>query len=216
MTDNDLLIEKAQELAAKDGSGDWSSYILAARQAIQNEPPQLRKLVKNIDAAEVDLRRRALAAKAERELPGRGSVLAKRRQMIPDVDIGNGRTANVVNNRTNGAVVIAGVAVRNEDVDDDLLTGFWQCAAQLDAALDAEITHATRIEIGRLIREVMRRDKYLGATVRERLRVYGTGFDVEATRPPSKGSKVNVDRSQPRRDNTNIYGDADSSVRHRR
>jgi hypothetical protein len=213
--DNDVLVEKAMEIAASKNDPEWPNHIIAARKAIENEPPPLRKLVKNIDAIEVDLRKKAMVASFERTMPGKGSILAKRRQMIADVDLGDGRTANVINDRTNGAIVIAGVAVRNEDVDDDLLSGFWHCAAQLDAALDAEITHAARIEIGRLVRAIMSRDKYLGATVRERFRVYGTGNDTEATAGRSKGNNVNVERTDPKRSRANIYGDADSSVRRR-
>jgi hypothetical protein len=145
--------------------------------------------------APADLEKHAIACQFEHGVRGFGSPLSKRRAAIDGIDAGVGRGVQIVNDRKNNAIVIAGISVRDDDVDDDLLGRFWTCCADLDATLDEEVMHTARTEIGRIIREVMARDKVVGTAVRAR--VSGTGNDVEQTRKPSRQSAVNPQQTDP-------------------
>jgi hypothetical protein len=98
---------------------------------------------------------------------------AGKRIVIDNVAV-DGKLATVAHDAEQNGVVIAGVAIDLDELPVDL-RGRFESSVKRFRATDADLAAQSRARdaVTRVVREVLARDKFLAATVRERIRARG-------------------------------------------
>jgi hypothetical protein len=121
-----------------------------------------------------ELLRRGLHCQFDRATQGTGtSHFQKRRITVDRVPVGDNKLAAVAHDVEDEGMVIAGVAIDLNDLSVDLRSRFESAVGRFQAADDDLAAQArAREAVARIVREVLTRDKFLNATVKERIRAH--------------------------------------------
>jgi hypothetical protein len=172
MTNNDEIVKRAHDLAARNG-GFWFKYLNQARDELGTDAVQkaasLGKQFRARDTAATEKLNKAAVAAQLRQLPGVGDPVAKRRVTVDDIEIVGGHKVQVVDDRAEQGIVVAGIATRKEDVPAGLRSQFDGASARFDEAQTLDEQRAARETIERIVRQVLERNKTLETAVRARL-----------------------------------------------
>jgi hypothetical protein len=158
---NNALVERAEQIAAKNG-GSWEDHLIAARREAYMVP--LNKLHKKSDRRDEALRKRATLAAHDRQLLGVGSADPDRRIEVGEVETQLGRLRISVSREEIG---VHGVNVALTDIDRDLREAIVETSASFAAAAVDVEQSKQRTLVGLVIDGVLRRHEFLTAKVRE-------------------------------------------------
>jgi hypothetical protein len=161
---NDEVVERARAIAARrrDG-GSFSKYLDRARAELQQPTNEIKKVVKRLTATDETLRKKGAAAQLRHHQPGVGDPDPDRRVEVGECETSLGRLRVSV---SADSLAVHGVNVLLADLDKDLRGAIVTTAAAFSAAAGDIEQAKQRAIIGILIDGVLRRDKFLTASVK--------------------------------------------------
>jgi hypothetical protein len=120
-----------------------------------------------------ELLRRGLACQFDRATGGTEASHFQKRRSVDRVPVGDGKFATIDHDIEDDGIVIAGVATDLNSLPVDLRSRFESAVDRFQAADDDLAAQArAREAVARIVREVLTRDKFLNATVKERIRAH--------------------------------------------
>jgi hypothetical protein len=118
-----------------------------------------------------ELRELGEARQLERLPHSSGSAIVKRKRVkVENIKIGDDGIATVEYDAEQNGIIIAGVGTDLDELEADQRAAFIDAAATLGSEVDEAATRTARRAIADVVRQVLQRDKFLNATVRERIR----------------------------------------------